>query len=151
MKILLSNNLIDRQLAHQSFDGKFLKNSKTDHEHIPLVEVIPPTKEQLPKKSLKAKLERYNSTLDEVLSCFRSHPLLMYFNHGNERSISRILLSTQFALRLRHSKHFRTVNQVVKIETLAAWITLVDQWPYRVSWIWQAIEDNVQQSNLDPL
>nr|XP_002125032.1 NTPase KAP family P-loop domain-containing protein 1-like [Ciona intestinalis] len=115
-----------------------------------LLSVVASAEEPLPKRPLNRKLERYNETRREVLHCFQNSIYLKRFNQGNERSVDRVLISTQFALRLYQSKQCKPIGPRVDTEAIAAWITLADQWPYRLSWIWQAIDDNAQNHTLDP-
>lgn len=96
-------------------------------------------------KSFKVNFERVHRM---VLSSIMNNSQLLKLFTGNRRTIKRIyrtvLLAVQY-LELNLDKELTSEE----ISKLSEWITLVDQWPYRTTWIRQVMTDNVQNHQLN--
>ncbi|CAK8678317.1 unnamed protein product [Clavelina lepadiformis] len=65
---------------------------------------------------------------------------------GDEGTVRRIVLSAALGVQMMRSRNGEHDDD---LRLLVAWISFVDQWPYRISWIRQTIEDNTQLFYID--
>nr|CAB3264343.1 NTPase KAP family P-loop domain-containing protein 1-like [Phallusia mammillata] len=149
MQYLVSSGPIRRLAGLRSPKQTPKLNQNQKDETIPLVDVVTVNASHYkPKLGSFCSEDDYAQSWNTVRTCFLSNPSLLTYIDGNELRVQRILSSTQLAVRLIDSVGPKVPE--VDVKKLASWIILVDQWPYRLSCMWQAIEDNSQLYELDP-
>jgi len=71
---------------------------------------------------------------------------------GNQDSILRILLGSELTVRLLQTKVKLSSSSIPEsmLESVIRWSVLVEQWPYRASWIFLLIRENSERNGVYP-
>lgn len=121
---------------------------KISSSDVPLVEIVLETQESSPL------IDRTTAALDvkdvEVEKWIRS------ILTSNERNLNKYMLDdTMFMRRVINSIRVTVIimtalkKELPQPEYVAAWVVLANQWPCRLSWITQCVEDAQQRADID--
>ncbi|XP_035671122.1 uncharacterized protein LOC118412398 [Branchiostoma floridae] len=70
---------------------------------------------------------------------------IMFYVHGNAHHIANIYHVLRMTVKvLKHRK----LLQFVTPRQVASWVVLAEQWPYRLSWVLQFVEDSQQKESI---
>ncbi|XP_060113765.1 NTPase KAP family P-loop domain-containing protein 1-like [Heteronotia binoei] len=124
-----------------SVDYNRLRQEKKDAE-IPLVVVVP--ERQKPPKGRCGKGFKAKDLIQEALEFLQDESMKEYMT-DNLVQMKRIVNSISVTVRLMATE---VPREKLCPRKAAAWVLLANQWPCRLSWILQCIEDDEQTSHL---
>ncbi|XP_008273739.1 NTPase KAP family P-loop domain-containing protein 1 [Stegastes partitus] len=129
-----------------SREGKHKRNAS--FSNVPLVEVASETKETNPL------INRNTAPLDVQEEEVKN--LVWSILTSNERNLNKYMLDDVMSMRRVINSIQVTViimkalkKELPQPERIAAWVVLANQWPCRLSWIIQCVEDAQQRADID--
>ncbi|XP_036396632.1 NTPase KAP family P-loop domain-containing protein 1 [Megalops cyprinoides] len=83
--------------------------------------------------------------IDRALRCIYAPDILHNYIVGDTISMRRIINAVRVSAILMEAMGTEPPSE----EYIAAWVVLANQWPCRLSWIFQCVEDNRQRAEID--
>ncbi|XP_026130830.1 NTPase KAP family P-loop domain-containing protein 1-like isoform X2 [Carassius auratus] len=92
-------------------------------------------------------LEEVGKLTESAFSCItsRDKSKLPAYISGDTMSMRRVINSIRVTIMIMETRKLEPPSP----EKIAAWVVLVDQWPCRLSWIIQCVEDDQQSDEID--